>query len=86
VQLLPPRSQWSLAGVTMGMWNSEDWQAWFDERAGVLEYDAGMPRLKAEALARQALLKLMAAEQGSRDGQAASPQAQESHRNLPHTG
>lgn len=36
----------------------EDWQAAFDERAGILEYDAGFPRLKAEALARMEFRKL----------------------------
>ncbi len=30
-------------------WSGEDWQAFFDERAGVLEFDAGAPRSEAEA-------------------------------------
>jgi len=25
-------------------WSAEDWQAFFDERAGVAEYDGGLPR------------------------------------------
>lgn len=39
-------------------WDLEDWQAAFDEYAAILEYDAGMPRLQAEALARQELRKM----------------------------
>jgi hypothetical protein len=34
-------------------WDEEDWQAAFDERAGILEYDAGMSRADAEALAME---------------------------------
>ena len=29
-------------------WHAEDWQAFFDERAGMLEFDAGLPRSEAE--------------------------------------
>ena len=32
-------------------WSPEDWQVFFDERAGILEFDAGMPRAEAEARA-----------------------------------
>lgn len=32
-------------------WDPEDWQAFFDERAGVLEFDAGLPHHEAEAQA-----------------------------------
>jgi hypothetical protein len=32
-------------------WDEEDWQAAFEERAAILEYDAGLPRLEAEARA-----------------------------------
>lgn len=45
-------------------WDIEDWQAAFDERAGILEYDEGLPRKKAEALARQWLIE----QRGSADG------------------
>ncbi|WP_156369033.1 hypothetical protein [Methylobacterium sp. Leaf100] len=38
-------------------WNENDWQAAFDERAGVLEYDEGLPRSQAEALAREQIGK-----------------------------
>jgi hypothetical protein len=31
----------------------EEWQAHFDERAGIREFDGGMPRADAEALALQ---------------------------------
>lgn len=34
-------------------WDEEDWQAAFDERAAILEYDAGMTRGAAEAMARR---------------------------------
>ena len=29
-------------------WSAEDWQAFFDERAGIVEHDGGFPRLDAE--------------------------------------
>src|SRR4029453_17284667 len=32
-------------------WSAEDWQAFFDERAGIAEYDGGRSRQEAEALA-----------------------------------
>lgn len=34
-------------------WDEEDWQAAFDERAAILEYDGGWPRPEAERLARE---------------------------------
>src|SRR6516164_8072913 len=34
----------------------EDWRAWFDERAGILEFDADLPRANAEARAYEAVL------------------------------
>ena len=34
-------------------WSSEDWQVYFDERAGVAEFDDGLPRAEAEARAFQ---------------------------------
>ncbi len=37
-------------------WTQEDWQAAFDERAGILEYDEGVPRCDAEMLARDQIL------------------------------
>jgi hypothetical protein len=30
-------------------WSGEDWRAFFDERAGIAEFDGGLPRDKAEA-------------------------------------
>lgn len=35
----------------VGTWSAEDWQAYFDERAGIAEHDGGHPREAAEALA-----------------------------------
>jgi hypothetical protein len=32
-------------------WNVADWNAFFDERAGIREHDGGLPREQAEALA-----------------------------------
>jgi hypothetical protein len=32
-------------------WWGEDWRAFFDERAGIAEFDCGLPRLEAEARA-----------------------------------
>ena len=33
------------------LWDLEDWQAAYDERAAILEYDEGLPRQHAEAVA-----------------------------------
>jgi hypothetical protein len=32
-------------------WSAEDWQAYFDERAGIAEFDGGQSREQAEAMA-----------------------------------
>jgi hypothetical protein len=32
-------------------WSTEDWQVFFDERAGIIEFDGGLPRAEAEAQA-----------------------------------
>lgn len=32
-------------------WSAEDWLAYYDERAGIVEFDDGLPRVQAEALA-----------------------------------
>jgi hypothetical protein len=32
-------------------WSAEDWQVFFDERAGIAEFDGGLPRIGAEARA-----------------------------------
>jgi hypothetical protein len=32
-------------------WSAEDWQVLFDERAGIIEFDGGLPRAEAEAQA-----------------------------------
>jgi hypothetical protein len=37
-------------------WSAEDWQTFFDERAGVAEHDGGMPRARAEAMARESCI------------------------------
>ncbi len=34
-------------------WDKVDWQAAFEERAGILEFDEGLPRVVAERLARE---------------------------------
>lgn len=33
-------------------WTDEDWNALFHERAGIIEFDGGLPRARAEAIAR----------------------------------
>ena len=37
-------------------WTDEDWQAFFDERAGIAEFDGGLPRPEAEARAFECCL------------------------------
>ena len=32
-------------------WSAADWMAFYDERAGIVEFDAGLPRAEAEARA-----------------------------------
>ena len=32
-------------------WSAEDWQVFFEERAGIVEFDGGLPREEAEAYA-----------------------------------
>jgi hypothetical protein len=32
-------------------WSAEDWQAFFDERAGIAEFEGGLPRTRAEVRA-----------------------------------
>jgi hypothetical protein len=34
-------------------WDAADWQFAIEERAAILEYDEGLPRAEAEALAAQ---------------------------------
>ena len=34
-----------------GAWSAEDWKAFFDERAGIAEFDGGLPRAQAETRA-----------------------------------
>ena len=37
-------------------WSGEDWRAFFDERAGIAEFDGGLPRDQAEARAFEDLV------------------------------
>lgn len=39
-------------------WDAEDWRAEFGERAGILEFEGGLPRAAAEALALDHCLAL----------------------------
>lgn len=34
-------------------WNDDDWEAYFEERAAIREYDGGLPRAQAERRARK---------------------------------
>jgi hypothetical protein len=45
------------------------WQEWYEERAAILEYEAGLPRAEAEAEA----LRLLRAYAQKRDPDAARP-------------
>ena len=40
----------------MPAWDAADWQAYFDERAGVAEYDGGLSRPDAESMAYRSCL------------------------------
>lgn len=37
----------------LAAWTDEDWQALFDERAGMMEFDGGLSRAEAEAFAAE---------------------------------
>jgi hypothetical protein len=39
-------------------WTDEDWQALFDERAGIMEFDGGSARAEAEARAADEVARL----------------------------
>ncbi len=41
----------ALLTVPTGDWTAEEWQAFFDERACITEFDGGLPRPEAEARA-----------------------------------
>ena len=45
-----PRS-WRCYGPGASDGSAEDWQVYFDERAGIAEFDGGLPRAEAEARA-----------------------------------
>ena len=38
-------------------WTAEDWAAYYDERAGIREFDAGLGRALAEAMAFKETVK-----------------------------
>lgn len=35
----------------LAIWTEDDWTALYDERAGIVEFDGGLPRVEAEAAA-----------------------------------
>ena len=41
----------ALLGASRDDWTTEDWRAYFDERAGIAEFDGGRSREQAEAMA-----------------------------------
>ncbi len=41
----------ALLGPDGDGWSADDWQVYFDERAGIAEFDGGLPRPEAEAQA-----------------------------------
>jgi hypothetical protein len=46
----------ALLRPTKDGWTAEDWQAFYDERAGILQFDVGLPRPAAEAQAFEACI------------------------------
>ena len=36
-----------------------DWRVWFEERAAIMEYDGGLPRERAEAMALAETIRVM---------------------------
>ena len=41
-----------MGSLTRDGWAPEDWQAYFDERAGIAQFDGGLSRPEAEASVR----------------------------------
>jgi hypothetical protein len=37
----------------LALWDEDDWNALYDERAGIMEFDGGLSRAEAEARARE---------------------------------
>jgi hypothetical protein len=37
----------------LACWDEDDWSAFYDERAAIMEFDGGLPRAEAEASARK---------------------------------
>jgi hypothetical protein len=65
---------------SLACWDEDDWNAFYDERAGIIEYEGGLPREQAQAMAREAMdqLRLLAKSGDGRSihiAEAASPPA-----------
>jgi len=45
---------------SLAAWMEEDWQALFDERAGIMEFDGGLSRAEAETAADEGVRSLRA--------------------------
>lgn len=43
---------------SLASWTDADWQALFDERAGIMEFDGGLARAEAEAAAAEEVGRL----------------------------
>lgn len=56
-------------------WTEEDWRAFFDERAGIAEFDGGLPRARAEVLAYDACVVEWLRQFPTRSGATAAPGA-----------
>lgn len=63
VAAAPPAPMLGVA-PRFGSWTFDDWRAAFGERAGILEFDAGMTRPEAEARALDIIAEEIAAETG----------------------
>jgi len=55
-----PTENWPLRGTVAKIadvaWEATDWQEFYDERAGIAEYDGGQPREKAERMASESCI------------------------------
>ena len=49
----------ALLRPTGGCWSEENWQAYFDERAGIREFDGGLSRGEAEERALEDTLRAL---------------------------
>jgi hypothetical protein len=44
--------------ISQRLWSAQDWRAFYEERAGILEYDGQLPRVEAERVAYSTTLAM----------------------------